>query len=192
MSKSNRFLQPTIDLHAQSTGQDGGSRGHRPSIENRRPVRTDAPFLSTGRIQDITRNRSTLSISASNADKERKSRRKRTIKYPPSHPLTIIPTATETLADPNTFPTTVGMVEKKPPFADPLISTNAIRGPIELDTGHSTKRLSALSSSDRNNVFSEPSLSHANPHPSRPRAEEKLNAATRPAPALDGRPREAV
>lgn len=49
--------------------------------------------------------------------------------------------------------------------------------------------LSALSNNDKNSVFKEPSLSHANPHDNRPIAEEKLNAATRPAPALEGRPR---
>ena len=126
------------------------------------------------------------------ANNQRKMQLILTNKYPPSHPLTIIPTATETLADPNTFPTTVGIVEKKPPLADPLITTNATSGPMELETGHSTKILSALSSSDRKSVFRDPSLSHANPHPSRPIAEEKLNAATSPAPALEGRPSESV
>lgn len=114
------------------------------------------------------------------------------MRYPPSHPLTIMPTATDTRADPNTFPTTVGIVEKKPPFAAPLIITNTTSGPIESEMGQRTKMLIVLSTKDRNNVLSDPSLSHAKPQPRRPIADEKLNAATRPAPALDGSPREFV
>lgn len=90
------------------------------------------------------------------------------------------------------MPTTVGIVEKNPPFAEPLIITKTISGPIEFDTGHRTKILNALRSNDRKSVFSEPSLSHANPHERRPIAEEKLKAATKPAPALEGRPNELV
>lgn len=115
-----------------------------------------------------------------------------TKRYPPSQPLTTMPMATDTRAEPKTLPTTVGMVEKNPPFAEPLIMTKAISGPMELDTGQSTKMLNALSSNDRKSVFSDPSLSHANPHERRPMAEEKLKAATKPAPALDGRPSELV
>ena len=111
-----------------------------------------------------------------------------TIKYPPNHPLTTIPIATETLADPKTLPTTVGIVEKKPPFAMPLMITNRMRGPMEFDNGQMTNRLTALSNKLRNNVFNEPSLSHAKPHERRPTVELKLKAATRAAPTLAERP----
>ena len=100
--------------------------------------------------------------------------------------------ATDTRAEPKTLPTTVGIVEKKPPFAEPLIITKAMSGPMEPETGQSTKILSALSSRDRKSVLSEPNLSHANPHETRPMADEKLKAATKPAPALEGRPNELV
>lgn len=90
------------------------------------------------------------------------------------------------------MPTTVGMVEKNPPFAEPLITTKATNGPMELETGHNTKRLRALSSNEMNRVFMAPNLSHAKPQDRRPIAEEKLKAATRPAPALEGSPREFV
>ena len=101
-------------------------------------------------------------------------------------------TATDTRADPKTFPRTVGMVEKKPPFAAPLIITKMTRGPMEREMGHRTRILIVLSSREMNKVLSDPSLSHANPHESRPIADEKLKAATKPAPALDGKPREFV
>ena len=114
-----------------------------------------------------------------------------TIKYPPAQPLTIIPIATPTLLDPNTLPTTVGIVLKNPPFAAPLIITNAISGPKLLLTGHRTNILNALKSSAMNNVLTGPIKSDRNPHANRPTAEEKLNPATKPAPAEGERPREA-
>jgi hypothetical protein len=115
-----------------------------------------------------------------------------TSKYPPTHPVTIIPIATLTLAEPKTFPTTVGIVEKNPPFAIPLIITNATSGATELDTGQRTSMLTALSSRERKSVFSGPNLSLKNPHMSLPRAEEKLKAATTPAPTEDFIPSEEV
>jgi len=114
-----------------------------------------------------------------------------TSKYPPIQPVTIMPIATDTLADPNTFPTTVGIVEKNPPLDAPLTMTNATRGPRVLDTGHNTNILPAHVANARKSVFNGPILSLRSPHPIRPTAEEKLKPATRAAPELEERPREA-
>jgi hypothetical protein len=101
-----------------------------------------------------------------------------------------MPIATDTLADPKTFPTTVGMQEKNPPLEAPLIMTKAINGPNELEMGHNTSILAALRMRDMNSVLSGPIASHRKPHTRRPTAEEKLNPATSPAPTLDDKPRE--
>jgi hypothetical protein len=100
--------------------------------------------------------------------------------------------ATLTLAEPNTLPTTVGIVEKKPPFPVPLIITNAIRGPRVVETGHSTSMLRELSSSEMRRVLSGPKRSLMNPQPRRPTADEKLKPATSPAPALGESPSEVL
>lgn len=96
-----------------------------------------------------------------------------------------MPMAMGTRADPNTFPITVGMVEKNPPFAIPLIMTKTTSGPIDVDTGQSTSMLTALSRRDMKRVFSGPRASQHMPQPNRPIPDEKLNAATRPAPTLE-------
>jgi hypothetical protein len=70
--------------------------------------------------------------------------------------------------------------------------TNAISGPILFDTGQRTSMLTALSVRERKSVFSGPRASLQNPHMRRPRAEEKLKAATTPAPTLDFMPSESV
>lgn len=103
-----------------------------------------------------------------------------------------MPIATETLAEPKTLPTTVGMVEKNPPFAAPFITTNAIKGANVLDAGHNTSILVALRRSDKKSVLSGPSTSLMDPNPSRPTADEKLNPATKPAPVLAERPKEVL
>lgn len=115
-----------------------------------------------------------------------------TKRYPPAQLVTIIPMATDTLADPNTFPTTVGIVEKNPPFAIPLMITNTTNGPMDVETGQMISILRALSNSETNSVLSPPMVSLANPQVSLPKAEEKLNAATTPAPAAEPNPRESV
>jgi hypothetical protein len=94
-----------------------------------------------------------------------------------------MPIATPTLRLPKTLPTTVGIVEKNPPFAAPLMITNAINGPRELLTGQSTSMLSAERRRAMNNVFTGPIQSDKNPHTNLPTADEKLNPATNPAPA---------
>ena len=113
-----------------------------------------------------------------------------TSRYPPAHPDTIIPIATLTLALPKTLPATVGMVAKKPPLAAPLMITNAIRGPNEVETGHRINMLAADVTRARKSEFKGPIKSHSNPEKSRPMADEKLKPATRPAPALGARWRE--
>jgi hypothetical protein len=84
------------------------------------------------------------------------------------------------------------MVEKNPPFAMPFMMTNAMSGPIELETGHKTSMLTALRRREAKSVFSGPNVSLQYPHVSRPSAEEKLNAATTPAPTEDFIPSEEV
>lgn len=115
-----------------------------------------------------------------------------TSKYPPAQPVTTIPITTDTLADPNVLPTTVGMVEKNPPFAMPFTITNTIKGPKEVETGQMISILSALNSSDMNSVLRGPTKSLKSPHSNLPSAEEKLKAATTPAPVLDDIPSEFV
>ncbi len=103
-----------------------------------------------------------------------------------------MPIATETLAEPKTLPTTVGMVEKNPPFAAPLMMAKATRGTSVLDTGHNTSMLNALRRRDIKTVLSGPIRSHRNPNPSRPKADEKLKPATKPAPVLVERPKDVL
>lgn len=113
-----------------------------------------------------------------------------TSRYPPAHPDTIIPIATLTLALPKTLPATVGIVAKKPPLAAPLIMTNAISGPSEVETGQKINILTAEVIRAKNNEFNGPIRSQRRPEMSRPTADEKLKLATRPAPALGARWRE--
>lgn len=113
-----------------------------------------------------------------------------TIRYPPVQPVTIMAMATATRADPNTLPTTVGIVEKKPPFAAPLITTNTASGATAVDSGHSANMLKAVNMNEMKRVFSGPKTSHANPLAIRPNALAKLKPATSPAPVLDDMPRE--
>ena len=103
-----------------------------------------------------------------------------------------MPIATPTLRLPKTEPTTVGMVLKNPPFAAPLIITNAIRGARVVDAGQRASILSALKISERSSVFTGPMKSDRRPQQRRPTADEKLNPATRPAPADGESPSEAA
>lgn len=100
--------------------------------------------------------------------------------------------ATETLCDPNTVPTTVGIVAKNPPFAAPFMITKMTSGASESETGHITKTLIVVRNRPMKSVFRGPKASAARPELSRPTAEEILKPATRPAPALEERPREAL
>lgn len=114
----------------------------------------------------------------------------RTRRYPPVQPVTIMAMATAIRADPNTLLTTVGMVEKKPPLAAPLMTTKTARGAIDSETGHTASMLMAVRANDTNSVLSGPIMSARNPHPTRPRALAKLKPATSPAPVLEDSPSE--
>jgi hypothetical protein len=99
-----------------------------------------------------------------------------------------MPIATETLAEPNVLPTTVGIVAKKPPFEAPLITTNTARGASVVDFGHSVRMLTAVRIREQKSVLIDPSLSQSSPQIIRPIAEEKLNPASKAAPVLDDSP----
>lgn len=91
-----------------------------------------------------------------------------------------------------TVPTTVGIVEKKPPLAVPLMITKTTNGAMDVETGHRMSMLRALRGRDINRVFNGPKKSLQNPQTNLPSAEEKLNAATSAAPVLDAMPIESV
>lgn len=155
----------------------------------------DSLLLPSRGVQQVSGNRSTLTklirITAhASQQKIKKTILEHTKRYPPPQPVTIIPIATDTRAEPKTLPTTVGMVAKNPPFAMPLMITKMISGPREIETGQRTSMLNAVSKREMNSVFRGPSLSLLKPQRSRPTADEKLKAATRPAPALELRRRE--
>lgn len=96
--------------------------------------------------------------------------------------------ATDSLALPNTLPTTVGIVEKKPPLEAPLMSTNTTSGPRLSDAGQRASMLTDVSTSDTNSTLTDPSRSQAMPEKMRPTAEARLKPATRPAPVAEERP----
>lgn len=98
-----------------------------------------------------------------------------------------MPMATDTLALPNTFPTTVGMVEKNPPLATPLTTTNSTSGPSDVEAGQMVSMLTAVAIMTANSVFRGPRRSQKSPQPMRPAAEARLKPARRPAPAPEGR-----
>ena len=106
--------------------------------------------------------------------------------------MVIIPIATPALADPNTLPTTVGIVEKNPPFAAPLIITNTARGARLIETGHIVSMLTAPRHREMNSVLRGPSASLARPKNKRPAAEARLKPATRAAPVLEERCRDVL
>ena len=62
--------------------------------------------------------------------------------------------------------------------------TKTTSGPMDVDTGQRTRMLRALSKRDMKSVFSGPRVSQQIPQPSHPMADEKLKAATKPAPTL--------
>lgn len=96
--------------------------------------------------------------------------------------------ATDTRADPNTLPTTVGMVEKKPPLEMPLTMTNKIMGASVVETGQMARTLTADKNIEANNTLRAPKWSQRTPQQMRPMAEEKLKPATRPAPVEEESP----
>jgi hypothetical protein len=96
--------------------------------------------------------------------------------------------ATDTLCDPKTLPTTVGMVEKKPPFAAPLRTTKTVRGARVVDAGHSANIVTALINREQNRTLSAPNLSQKKPQRILPAADDRLKPARRPAPVEEDSP----
>lgn len=103
--------------------------------------------------------------------------------------LPVITIATDTLREPKTAPTTVGITAKKPPFAIPFIITNAIKGLNDVEIGQITSMEIPETTILTRSVFSGPVKSAVKPRRSLPTALEDLNPATRPAPADFDRPR---
>lgn len=99
-----------------------------------------------------------------------------------------MPIATVTRAEPKQLPTTVGMVEKKPPFAIPFTTLKIASGARVVDTGHTASILTAARLSARNRALRGPILSHKMPLKILPIADAKLNPANRPAPVVELKP----
>ncbi|KAJ8123929.1 hypothetical protein O1611_g9480 [Lasiodiplodia mahajangana] len=96
--------------------------------------------------------------------------------------------ATVTRAEPKQLPTTVGIVEKNPPFAMPLTTLNIVNGARLVDTGQTASILTAARLSARNSALREPILSHKMPLKILPTADAKLKPANRPAPVAELKP----
>jgi hypothetical protein len=77
-------------------------------------------------------------------------------KYPPVHPVIIIPIVTGTLTEPYKVPTAVGILVKNDPFAMPLIIANATKGASEPETGHIDSIVTALTNIAMKIVFRGP------------------------------------
>lgn len=99
-----------------------------------------------------------------------------------------MPIATVTRAEPKQLPTTVGIVEKNPPFAIPLTTLNTASGARVVDTGQTASVLTAARVSARNRALRGPILSHKIPLTILPIADEKLKPANNPAPAAELNP----
>lgn len=82
----------------------------------------------------------------------------------------------------------MGIVEKKPPFAAPLRTTNAINGPSVVAAGHKASIVMALMSREMNKVLIDPILSQQKPQSILPAADERLKPAKRPAPVDEDKP----
>jgi hypothetical protein len=71
-----------------------------------------------------------------------------------------IPITTGILKLPNNELMTGGVAEKNPPLPKPLRITNTISGPRDVETGQTTRSVTALSNRETNSVFTGPNLSH--------------------------------
>jgi len=89
---------------------------------------------------------------------------------------------------PKSHPTTVGIVAKNDPLAAPLMTTNITNGTRVSLTGHMTSMLVALRVRPMSKAFNGPMLSARRPETTRPKADEKLKAATRHAPVDADKP----
>ena len=70
--------------------------------------------------------------------------------------------------------------------------TNTTRDPRECESGQTKNRLIVVKSSPKRRVFRGPRASAAMPDVRRPAAEDMLKPATRPAPAVEDRPSDAL
>ena len=105
--------------------------------------------------------------------------------YPPVQPVRTIPIVTGIFVEPNTFPTAVSMVEKKPPTKVPLSTTRAAATPSVLESGQTTHMLSPNRTSVVIKTLRAPNRSPSMPDAMRLIADAILNPAVSPAPALD-------
>jgi hypothetical protein len=99
-----------------------------------------------------------------------------------------MPIATVNRAEPKQLPTTVGIVEKNPPFAIPLTTLNTASGARVVDTGQTASILTAAKLRERNRALRGPILSHKIPLKILPIADAKLKPANRPAPVAELKP----
>jgi hypothetical protein len=85
-------------------------------------------------------------------------------------------------------PTQEGTVEKNPPFPSPLTMIKAMKGPRDVDTGHTISMLIALTIMDKERLLMGPTISPNRPKLTRPAAEDKLNPARRRDPVAVDNP----
>ena len=105
------------------------------------------------------------------------SRKMCTRRYPKAQPVTTIANALATREDPYICPTTLGIVEKKPPFPIPFNTMNTTSGARLVDTGHTASMLTAARSRVSASAEIGPTRSPSAPKPTRPTADERLNSA---------------
>lgn len=98
--------------------------------------------------------------------------------------------ALDTLSEPKTLPTVVGIAEENAPLHAPLSTTKAMRLAVVVERGHKMSIVSALAVSAHRSVFAAPNRSLTHPEMMRPAAEAKLKPATRNAPVLGPIPSE--
>jgi hypothetical protein len=108
--------------------------------------------------------------------------------YPKLQLVRIIPIVTLMLAEPNIWPTTVGIMETIPPTVNPEMRTNRIVTPRVLANGQITNMLVPSSPKQATRTFKGPTLSLMKPEVMRPKADDALKPATKPAPTPLDRP----
>jgi hypothetical protein len=108
--------------------------------------------------------------------------------YPKLQLVRIIPMVTLILAEPNIWPTTVGIIETTPPTVNPEMRTKRIVTPRVLANGQITNMLVPSSPKEVMRTFKGPTLSLMKPEVMRPKADDALKPATRPAPTPLDRP----
>ena len=185
-SGQRRLAQPPSRDNDHRCGQ----KRKRAGVKHCRPICFQASVRSAIRLQQITSNWGALySLSVIlELDSHHTELVRLTIRYPPTQPVMVMLIAIETLALPKTLLTTVGIVEKKPPLAAPLMRTKMMSGPRECDAGQIASMLMPVKISDTMRVLTAPIRSQAKPHMIRPTADARVKPATSPAPVLEDRP----